>query len=134
MTQGKRENPAETAAREAEIRVTLARRRPPCPVDARHDVQWRPAQGVSGAGWWCDVDGYLPDPADPATPNPAAGFVSGERWADQIRRLLRPIVEDPDELELAVADMTAWAVEAGNVRWRQGYAEGALDEAAEVRK
>jgi len=128
-------------AREAEIRATLDRRRPPCPVDARHDVQWRPAQGVSGSGWMCDIDGYLPDPA----PTPLVGesgpehvqlgagtltynIPSGVPWATQIRALLDPWVDDVNgALDAATAEVAAWFDAAGGVRYRQGYAAGASD-------
>lgn len=63
-------------------------------------------------------------------PDPKSGFVSGERWAVQIRRIVtRHMGGTGEEEDRAVADLTAWAVEAGNVRWRQGFTAG-YDDAA----
>jgi hypothetical protein len=47
-------------------------------------------------------------------------YVSGERWADQIRRVLEPHVDGRDLLEMAVADLTDWATLAGDARYHQG--------------
>jgi hypothetical protein len=73
------------------------------------------------------VHGHGLQSGDPRTPDPRSEFVSGEVWSAQIRRVLSTYSDGgvlDGTVDAATADLTAWAVKAGNVRWWQGYNAG----------
>jgi hypothetical protein len=59
----------------------------------------------------------------PGRPLPRVVYVSGERWADQIRRVLSAYSDGgvlDGTVDAAAADLTAWAILAGDARYHQG--------------